>query len=254
MASGARAAVHFDWLLDKTEHIDVEAVYIGFPFNLGESSYLVDLNGLPLRPGEDQIQGSAMDFHPVRRWAAVSDGEYTVALVPRDTPLMQLGAINTAQMLDKPFENNAPLLVAWAAQNHWHVNFQPQQKGRIPMRFVLTSQPGTPDLDAISRFAQEQCVAPVILRDYKATGERQGTFLELDIPATVEFNARRIGPDGGTVLTLRNIQAEAVRVPVPQGSQRFNVLSRQIEGDEVGAVLEIPGRAEVSILLANPKQ
>ncbi len=246
-------AVHLDWLLDKTEHIDVESVYIGFPFNLGESSYLVDLNGLPLRPGEDQIQGTAMDFHPVRRWAAVSDGEHTVTLVPQDTPLIQLGGINTAQMLDKPFERSAPILVAWGAQNHWHVNFQPQQKGRIPMRFVVTSHAGTPDVAKINMFAQEQLVSPVILRDYKATGERQGSFLDLVVPATVEVNARRIGPDGATVLTLRNIESGAVKVSVPSGARPFNVFSRQVSGEALPDALEIAGRAEISILLPTSK-
>ena len=93
--------LHVDWLLDKEPQTDPESVYILFPVKLDGHEYVVDLNGTPVRPNEDQLAGSVFDWYPTRRWTDVSDGMRGVTVAALDAPLMQLGGITTNKVGDR---------------------------------------------------------------------------------------------------------------------------------------------------------
>jgi hypothetical protein len=209
--SGARA-VAVDWLLDKTHVIDVESVYVAFPFALdGQPMFLADLGGTPCRAGFDQLSGSCFDWYAVRRWVQAHDAHRGVTVVPLDAPLVQLGGITTNRVLDRP-DPASPTIMSWALNNHWMVNFKAGQDGAIPLRYRLgVHSPG--DLVEAERFAAEQAIPPIVLRDYRRTGAASGALLEVGAEE-IEVTMKPAEDGQGIILRLRNVTSQAVTVPV----------------------------------------
>lgn len=195
-----------DWLIDKIDHREAEAVFVAFPFNLDKSEFLLDLNGVPAVPNADQLDGAAKDWYPITRWVNVSDGKRNVTIAPLDAPLVHLGGITTGKW-SRTLEPEGPTVMSWALNNHWLVNFQPSQSGQIPLRYRLTTSSGTPDAGAISRFAAEAHVPAVPLRDIAPDSMDTGSFLRIgDQPIQV---TSKPGEDRGwVVLRVQNLSRD----------------------------------------------
>ena len=93
--------------------------------------FTIDLNGIPAKPNEDQLDGAAKDWYPLQRWVDVSDGKRGVTLVPLDAPLVHLGGITTGKW-SRTLEPEGPTIMSWALNNHWLVNFKASQGGQDP--------------------------------------------------------------------------------------------------------------------------
>ena len=237
-------ALHVDWLLDKEPQTEPESVYILFPVHLDGHEYVVDLNGTPVRPNQDQVPGSLFDWYPTRRWADVSDGARGVTIASLDAPLIQLGGITTNKVADR-VEPERPAFVSWALNNHWMVNFKASQEGQIPLRYRFTTHAGSCDYADANRFALEEYVTPVVLRDYKPTGAESGRFFELPELRGIESHIKPATFGDGVILRLRNITAHEVRVPLDgvAGLGRLtavNVLEEPLGTDEAAASLDQP--------------
>jgi alpha-mannosidase len=198
-------AVGVDWLLDKERHEAPEAVYIVFPFALGDASFRLDLNGIPATPDADQLPGTARDWFPVRRWADVSDGRHGVTIAPLDAPLVQLGGFTTGKLADT-LRPESPALVSFALHNHWMVNFRAAQEGPIELRYRLTTHAGPCDDAAASRFGAGAATPPIVLREHaRRPGEpRSGHFVELADDA-VEVHAKVAEDRDGVVLRIADV-------------------------------------------------
>jgi hypothetical protein len=198
-----RAVLAVEWTLDKEHVIAPEAVYVAFPFALGDPSFRLDLNGVPCTPDADQLDGTVRDWYPVRRWADVSDGARGVTLCPLDAPLVQVGGITTGKAAWK-LRPEGPALFSWALNNHWMVNFQASQGGRIPLRYRLTTHAGGCDDAAASRFAAEEATPPIVLRDYVPRGRRAGRLLTVDALG-LEVTAKPAENGDGIVLRVLDL-------------------------------------------------
>ena len=206
-------ALHVDWELDKLANTRAEAVFIAFPFRLDGQDFTIDLNGIPAKPNRDQLDGAAKDWYPLQRWVDVSDGQRGVTLVPLDAPLVHLGGITTGKW-SRVLEPEGPTIMSWALNNHWMVNFKASQDGRIPLRYRLTTHAGTADPTTAARFAAEVAQPPIVLRDIRATGPRDGSFLRLvgDIPFIA--TAKPGEEEGWIALRLQNLAASPARAEV----------------------------------------
>ncbi|MBF0678456.1 MAG: hypothetical protein IR164_05915 [Devosia sp.] len=195
-----------DWMLDKIEHLNAEAVFIAFPFNLGKPDFLIDLNGIPAVPNDDQLDGAAKDWYPITRWVNVSDGVRGVTIAPLDAPLVHLGGITTGKW-DRTLRPEGPTVMSWALNNHWLVNFRPSQSGKIPLRYRLTTHSGSPDVGTISRFAADAHVPPVPVRDYAPVDTTARSFLDIgEQPILVTSKPAESG--GWVVLRVQNLLRE----------------------------------------------
>ena len=103
------------------------------------------------------------------------------------------------------------MIVSWAMNNHWLVNFQAGQAGPIPLRYRLTTHDGAVDAAAAGRFAAEATVPPIVLRDRAATGPRSDHFLTVDPASPVLVTAKPSENEGWIALRLQNMSNAAAR-------------------------------------------
>lgn len=203
-----------NWVLHKTAVEEPEAVYVAFPFNLGKPQFHCDLGGVPLEPGKDQIQGAVRDYYPIQRWASVSDGERGVVLASIETPLVQLGGITSYDWNRDSFDPESPTIMAWPLNNHWEVNFKSSQDGEIPVSYRLTTFAGETDIAAATRFAAEQSVAPIVLRDRERNGPESGRFLSVPEDAPVLVTAKPAERADAIVVRVQNLSDSPQSVPL----------------------------------------
>jgi hypothetical protein len=208
-----RRSLGIEWLLEKEHVTDPESVYIAFPFALGEPRFRLDLNGVPCSPNDHQLSGAVRDWYPVRRWIDVSDGERGVTVAPLDAPLVQLGGITTGKAA-RDLHPEGPVVMSWALNNHWMVNFKASQGGEIPLRYRLTSHAGACDDAAANRWAAEEATPPIVLRDEVRRGELSGRFAAVPDELRLEVSAKPAEDGDGVVFRIRNLHAEDTTAPL----------------------------------------
>jgi hypothetical protein len=203
-------ALEVNWLLDKEHVTDVEAVFIAFPFALGEPRFRASINGLPLTPEQDQLSGTVKDWYPVGRWIDVSDEVRGVTVVPLEAPLMHIGGITTGKWATT-LEPEGPTLMSWALHNHWMVNFKASQGGEIPLRYRLTTHDGQCDDIAADRFAREQASPLIAIRDLAPTGALSGQFLQVEDGPVQVTHVKPADFGDGLIVRLQNNGATSSR-------------------------------------------
>ncbi len=209
----ATRSLAIDWTINKLHNPKAEAVFFAFPFNLSKPEFTVDLNGIPARPNDDQLDGAAKDWYPTQRWVDVSDGKRGVTVVPIDAPLVHLGGITTGAW-SRTLHPEGPTIMSWAINNHWMVNFKASQGGEIPFRYRLTTHAGPVDATAATRFAAEAMQQPIVMRDLAATGARTGQFFTVDPAAPVFVTAKPSETSGWVALRLQNLSRAKARAVV----------------------------------------
>ena len=85
-------------------------------------------------------------------------------LAPLDAPLVQLGGITTGKAAHE-LRPEGSALMSWALNNHWMVNFKASQGGEIPLRYRLTTHDGACDDATANRWAAEEAMPAIVLRD-----------------------------------------------------------------------------------------
>ncbi|MHB0937737.1 MAG: glycoside hydrolase family 38 N-terminal domain-containing protein [Armatimonadota bacterium] len=136
----------------KPPRTHAEAIYHAFPLAGSDSTVYLDVPGAVLRPGLDQVPGTATDWHSIQRYFAVSDGEWTTVVASPDVPLVQVNGINTGKWQPELPPHNG-LVMSWVMNNYWFTNFPAVQGGVIPYRYSLLGYPGPFDAEKSARLA-----------------------------------------------------------------------------------------------------
>ena len=205
-----RKSLGVGYLLDKIHVTDPESVYFPFPLALGAPRFVLDLDGTPVVPEEEQLSGSSRDWYSVGRWGAVSDGNTTVTVVPLDAPLVQVGGITTGHWARR-LEPEAATLVSWALNNHWHTNFKASQGGAMVFRYVLRSREGGHDPVSSARFAAETVTPPIVTAGRAVAGREPRSFATLE-PAGAGMLWFKPSEDSrGVIARVQNPSGESVR-------------------------------------------
>jgi alpha-mannosidase len=127
----------------KPLHPNPEAFYVAFPFNIPQPTIWFDAAGGPYRPGDEQIEGSCMDFYTLQDFAQICNDQVSVLWIPLDAPLVQLNRISTAQWIRKPPSPTATLY-SWAYNNYWTTNFPVTACGDLSLGYVIRAgEPGS---------------------------------------------------------------------------------------------------------------
>ena len=138
----------------KLDVITPEAIYVVFPFMQGDLSY--EVQGGSVRPGTDQIPGTAADWQTMQSYLTVKDGADYVVMSSPDVPLMQLGEINLGKWQQLP-EFERPHVYSWVMNNYWWTNFHASQSGEWSWRYSLSSGRDAGKAD-LTRFGWESSV------------------------------------------------------------------------------------------------
>ena len=198
-----RKALNIDMIIDKTANISAEAVYVMFPFNLKTHNYHMDLNGIPLEPDIEQLNGSCRDWYGIQNWVEVSDADTSITVVPIDAPLVQLGGITTGHWAKKLKKENA-VIVSWPIHNHWDTNFKAYQEGELLFRYSLTSNPKYKP-EQSSRFAAETIAAPIIVRVPGADCiGKNGQFLKVTPEGNADIKLKKAEDGNGIIIHAFN--------------------------------------------------
>lgn len=140
--------------LDKIATLEKESGYFTFPFALRPDEVRLEVGGTPLRAETDQLPGACRDWCAVQRYAAVADEEVTVLLGTVDAPLVCIGGLTPecwAAQHPSPWPNGT--LASWVFNNHWGVNYQARQGGRLLFRYRVAAHAGPFDAAVATRWA-----------------------------------------------------------------------------------------------------
>jgi hypothetical protein len=206
-----------DWTFDKIAVPDPESVFFAFPFALAGTSFLGDFNGITCEPDVEQLPGSVRSWYPVQGWVGVDSADDSVVLVPLDAPLVHLGGVNTGRIVEH-LDASSPVVMSWALNNHWFVNFKAQQDGQIRLRYSLTSMTGHIDVERAARFSAEVRTPPVVLRDRRLISPTTGVVLRVVEGADIVVGSK-VSEDGtGVVVRLVNFKRHEQNVTIDLGA------------------------------------
>lgn len=253
--SEASRRLDVEWTFDKLAVTDPESVFFAFPFAVESPSFLGDFNGLPCEPGAEQLPGSVMSWYPVQGWVGLDSPHQSVLLVPLDAPLVHLGAVNTGKVVEQLARGS--VIMSWALNNHWFVNFKAAQEGRIRLRYSLTSRPGPINLREAARFAAEAQTPAVVLRDRRPIGAHVAPLVRV-VQGEEYVNGVKISEDEtGVVVRLLNFEASEATVSIDAGRGLSSAVEvapderplRRLETDGPAVTVQLAGREAKSLLL-----
>ena len=249
-------ALLIEMLIDKEFNTLAEAVYVPFPLAMDRHTFHLDLNGVPLEPEREQLQGSCRDWYGIQRWAEVGNDEVSVTVAPLDSPLMQVGGITTGRWAQE-LDTSSAMLVSWALHNHWDTNFKASQGEAILQRYRLTSSPGY-DPAASTRFAMDASLPPLIVRVPGAMLGATGTFMQPEPVGECELQLKRAADGRGLIVHAYNLGADDVeqRLRFPDLELVSACVCNPIEVDaepleisDGGFTLQVPARSIASARL-----
>jgi len=150
--------VDLRYTLEKMPNPEAEALYVAFPLSPPITDHgspitvHLDTPGAVLRPGLDQVPGTATDWHSLQHYFAVAGAEQTVVVASPDIPLVQVNGINTGKWQETLPPHNG-LVMSWVMNNYWFTNFPAAQGGGFAWRYRVLAASGGFDPDAAAAFA-----------------------------------------------------------------------------------------------------
>lgn len=153
------------YTLEKVPTSDAEALYVAFPLQSAQPSEVwLDTPGAVMRPGLDQVPGTATDWHSIQHYFAVASEAQTVIVASPDIPLVQVNGINTGKWQETLSPHNG-LVMSWVMNNYWFTNFPAAQGGGFSWRYHLQAFPAAFDpvaADRVARAARHPLTAAMI--------------------------------------------------------------------------------------------
>lgn len=129
-----------------------DAIYQAFPLAAVNPVTYVATPGGPIRPGLDQVSGSATDWHSLQEYFAVSGSNGTTVVASPDVPLVQVNGINTGRWQPAVPSHNG-IVMSWVMNNYWFTNFPATQWGTVSYRYRIMSYTGAFDATRCQQFA-----------------------------------------------------------------------------------------------------
>lgn len=132
------------------------AYYVAFPFVGNRLSF--DVQGGFVRPGENQLEGTASGWNTIQNFVASRSDGYQILLSSKEVPLVMLGNLLEGKFQYKKTYEKAHVF-SWVLNNYWTTNFRATQSGEIKWNYTITSRPDNSDSEALL-FAMGDRVQP----------------------------------------------------------------------------------------------
>ncbi|MER7008800.1 glycoside hydrolase [Dactylosporangium sp. NPDC000555] len=142
--------IHIDVDIDLAGDSSPSGIYFAVPLAMHSGWQAVfDTAGQLVTLDDEQLPGASRGWVTVESAAAMWDGHGAVALLTRDTPLVQFGGFHFGPPPDAITRDPDPLLLSWVANNYWDTNYPQVQNGRVTFRYGLLTL-AEPDLADIA--------------------------------------------------------------------------------------------------------
>jgi hypothetical protein len=204
--------IQFLFNMRKLPVISPEAVYIAFPFCLPKGEIIFEVQGALMRPGKDQLPGTASDWNTIQNFALVRNREGQIIFGSPDIPLVQFGDINTGKFQYKSHPEK-PYIFSWVLNNYWTTNFKASQEGELSWSYFLTSTRNPSNHQAYrlalgSRVSLLSRVRSSMGKSLKGIENLQKSFLSLNHPNLLLISAKPISDKPAIILHLRELEGK----------------------------------------------
>jgi alpha-mannosidase len=135
--------IEFRYSMKKLAVQDPEGAYVAFPFNLKDAGFTCEVDGGPMVPGKEQLEGSSSDWIGMQNFVSLKNDKVQVVYTCPEIPLVQLGGLNLGKFA-RVADPKRPVIYSWVLNNYWTTNFRAYQEGELKWSCFLTS---TADLD-----------------------------------------------------------------------------------------------------------
>ena len=199
-----------------------------------------EVQGGIVRPGIDQLAGSASDWNTIQNFAAVKSNNSQIAFCSNDVPLVQFGDINTGRYYKKNQPKNGHIF-SWVLNNYWTTNFKASQFGELDWKYQITSS--SDNSNAFSTKFGWGTRVPMLTRTnsgkLNATSSQESkVFIDLNTVPNLLLVSSRPSPDGtGILLHLRETEGDHAILDVTKVLQNSNIKS-VFEVNAIGEVLK----------------
>jgi hypothetical protein len=217
--------IEFLYRLNKRSNIDPEAIYIAFPFAKGTQDQLFfEAQGGIVRPGIDQLEGTASDWNTIQNFAAVRGPNSQIIFCSNDIPLVQFGAINTGRFYYR-YQPQTAYIYSWVLNNYWTTNFKADQSGEISWRYQITSTSDQSNT-AATKYGVGNRI-PMITRtnsgDQTESAQETQSFIDLKTDDNLLLVSSRPTEHGGIILHLRETEGKQAAIDFTKLLQNPNV-------------------------------
>jgi alpha-mannosidase len=179
--------------------LDLEGVYVAFPFTFKQPQIDYEVGGAVVQAGRDWMPRACLDWFSVQDFVRIQDpktGNDVVWSSP-DAPLVSLQDVNTHKKLESlPIENGR--IYSYLMNNYWHTNYQAQQGGDFEFRYFI-------------RFGKRTSLSEAGLRATRWSAAIRGVLENLvDVASeNVRVQAFKRAEDGnGYILRLREVDGK----------------------------------------------
>jgi hypothetical protein len=214
-----------------------EAIYVAFPFAPAAGEIAYEAQGGLVRPGRDQLPGSASDWQTVQNFLAVRHPQGQIVWGSAGAPLVQLGEINLGKW--QPVTQVArPHVYSWVMNNYWFTNFRLTQEGDLRWHYFLTSSRDRGDVAATrfgwgSRLPLATRVLPPI-KSGKSSAHPALSMLSIDAPGVVVVDTQPAGT-GAVVVQVREVAGQ----PATLGASNVRAWTEIEAAAEVNALGQV---------------
>ena len=120
---------------------DPEALYVAFPFAMGDARIVFETIGGTLSQGQ-QLPGSSSDWNVAQNFVAVRGKAGQIIVTSNEIPLWQFSDFNMGKFERYP-KPGKTWLYSWVMNNYWFTNFRAYQEAGFSWSYELTSTKDT---------------------------------------------------------------------------------------------------------------
>jgi hypothetical protein len=227
--------IDFSYSMHKKPIIDPESIYVSFPFNLENAVMSADVPGGVMKIGIDQLPGSVTDWSTIQNYVSIKNQDCQIVLGSHETPLMQLGGINTGRFRPdgKPESMH---IYGWPMNNYWTTNFNADQRGMFEWTYYFTSMSDTGN-DAATRFGWESRISmptliiPAGINEQKKFQPDEVSLLS-GIPENVLLvNAQSADNENCIILHIRETKGETTSFNLRMKEKDISCVETDVNGN-----------------------
>jgi hypothetical protein len=231
-----------------------EGVYFAFPVAAPTPSFQYEIQNGWVDPSKNMLKGAGLEWFSVQHWVKASAGDWDVAIVPVDTPLVTLGDIDRG-VWPEEFKPKSSTVFSYVFNNYWHTNYRAAQGGESTFRYVMTSGASLApaDLARLGRAAMTPLETDEVIDQDKVANPKRPlepgpiSFLQVDGAGVLAENWKAAEDGNGTVLRLLETAGTegkaTVRFPLMQVQKAWLCTAVEDDLKEIpveGSSLEVP--------------